>query len=214
MKLFYIFIFVNIFWNTSCQVKQCPVVLDLVMILDSSGSIKPVEFDQIKKSLIRIFDSLDVKDQELYAALINFSDKLTVSQFYVPNDEYKFLLQNKIASMPYFGRSTSLESALKHARTQLFATDKGALTPKVVILFTDGIPNENLDQIRFETDQLKSDNVHLFVIGYGENLHHEALDVIASEPLDIYKLNVNEIKFLKEKINDITISTCSSQVFH
>lgn len=193
--------------------QLCPVVLDLVILLDSSGSIEPYQFEFVKNSLAKLFDKLYLDKQEVYAGLINFSDNSSLIQFYIPNDEYKFMFQKQIKSSAYFGRSSSLETALEFSRNKLFSIDKGSLTPKILLLFSDAKSNEPIGQIVNEVDQLKAAGVHVFVIGLGKYLDNDALDLISSKPLETYRFDLENFISLQKKINNITSTVCSSEVF-
>lgn len=133
---------------------------------------------------------------------------------YVTEEDAKYLIQRKVDLLAYFGKSTGLESALEKSRTQLFVQKKGNdRTPRLIVLITDGVANEELDAIRAEVQQLDAMSVKIFIVGIGKYLNEESLSAIASQPLSQYMLKFKDISLLKDRINQITLANCNSKVF-
>lgn len=54
----------------ACQL--CPVIIDMAFIVDSSGTLKPLEFRAVKNALIELLGELNVRNQEAFIGLYTF----------------------------------------------------------------------------------------------------------------------------------------------
>jgi hypothetical protein len=214
-QLFFVFVFIYLKSIAEANAKCRPIIVDLSITIDTSGSIQPAELRNLKSEIVKLIETIDLNDQEAYVNLINFSDQVYPSQVYLPNSQYKILLKNRIESIPYSGRSTATLKALKFVREKVFNQNRGESTPKISIIYLDGNNNESLDEIRAEAEQLKAKNVYSFVVGYSKKLNQQGLDGISSEPLDRFRIfglkNANEK--LKSEINRITRTYCDRNLF-
>jgi len=192
------------------QIK-CDLILDITFLIDSSGSLTPNEFIKEKIFVDRLVRRLNVeaKVREAHVGLISFSEVPYTYQIYVPNTQFIDMVSNKIKSLPYMGRSTSLVSALREARTKVFKENRGgSTTPRIAVMLSDGSGNEMLDEIKFEAKQLKDSQVHLFVVGVGQNVKNETLNSLASQPTLFYVNDINDFHSLIKSINKVTQDNC------
>ena len=119
------------------------------------------------------------------------------------------MVSNKIKSLPYIGRSTSLAGALKEARTKVFKENRSVLTPRIAVLLSDGLGNETPDEIKLEATQLKEAGVELFVVGVGKHVKNETLNALASQPTSLYVHDINDFHSLVKSINKVTQDSCN-----
>jgi Mg-chelatase subunit ChlD len=189
--------------------SKCDIILDITFLIDSSGSLAPNEFIKEKIFVDRLVRRLNVeaKVREAYVGLISFSEVPYTYQIYVPNTQFIDMVSNKIKSLPYMGRSTSLVGALREARTKVFTENRGA--PRIAVMISDGSGNEMLDEIKFEAKQLKDSKVHLFVVAVGQNVKNETLNSLASQPTPFYVNDINDFHSLMKSINKVTQDNCS-----
>lgn len=64
-----IIFFLSSLFLTSTKSQLCPIIMDLAVIVDSSGSIDIREFEQISDTLIDFFQDLDLLNQESYIGI-------------------------------------------------------------------------------------------------------------------------------------------------
>ena len=100
---------------------------DLLVIVDSSGSISQSGFDVAKTELANLLGLLcpnpDPFKGYQRAALIEYSSAV-VKQFHFKDKKNTFQVQQAIKAMPYFGQSTCTATAFKEAIT-MFRVSNG-----------------------------------------------------------------------------------------
>ena len=119
-------------------ILECKKALDIVIALDSSGSVMEPPYKRIRNFVSRLtrrFTSF----KPTYFGLLHYNYRVINSatlQDQIPNSE---TLRNRIRDMSYLGQATLTQSALRRAKS-LF--DSGARNDpdvqKMLILFTDG----------------------------------------------------------------------------
>ena len=116
---------------------DCP--LDVIFVMDESGSIKTSNFELMKSFLSRLITRLDVDSGNTRVGLVtyytevgngfNLSDHLSLSS-----------VQAAIMSLSYGAGGTDTAVALRHVRTTMLTSAAGDRpnVPNVVVVLTDG----------------------------------------------------------------------------
>lgn len=142
--------------------------IDTVFVIDGSKSVRPENFELVKKWINQIIDKLDVSDKNTHVGLVQYSSTVrTVSfSFYsrcchnkplislsfrdsavVNTQEFplgrynnKKDLKEAVKKMDYMERGTMTGMALRHMVDSVFNIAQGARpgVQKVAIVFTDG----------------------------------------------------------------------------
>ena len=163
--------------------------VDLAIVLDSSGSIAPGDFQKALVFISAMVQSLNVSENASRVAIINFSSNYDVVT-YLNSIFDKYQLLSKIMTIQQIGSSTATGEALEKC-FDIFSVVKGARepalgVPKVIILLTDGQSNGNVAPVPVAA-QLKSTGITVVSLGVGPNLNYAELDGIAS-PHKVYLL--------------------------
>lgn len=112
---------------------------DVVFLIDGSKSVRPENFELVKKWINLIIDKLDVSETNAHVGLVQYSS--TVKQEF-PLGRYnnKKALKDAVKRMDYMERGTMTGMALNYMVENSFAPNQGARpgVPKVGIVFTDG----------------------------------------------------------------------------
>ncbi|GIW79257.1 MAG: hypothetical protein KatS3mg105_1064 [Gemmatales bacterium] len=152
---------------------------DLVLVLDTSGSMRGTKISQAKEALKYCLKHLHSKDR---FALINFAT--TVNSYrdeLVPaTSEHLEAGRKWIDDLNATG-GTAIESALETA-LKFRTSDKGRTF--TIVFFTDGIPTigeTNGDKIVGRVMKANTENTRIFTFGVGDNVNAAMLDQLAEK---------------------------------
>ena len=209
------------------QVCSCDKPLDLVLVIDDSGSIGISNFrimrDSIKKLIALLKPNMAVNTSSSVGLLVGIAkfatEAYTVSTLSNNTTELHASIDNIVHS---FG-VTNLYAGLLEANEILLGSsvNRSEVTKKIIV-FTDGDPNRPLrnpslgdnEDGRFFAEnaakQLKDDGVEIIVVGINLNSNQGAVnflkDVIASRPELAYYSS--EFQLTDEFINNLLKASC------
>ena len=142
--------------------------IDLVFVLDESGSIGAVQFDLLRRFAMQISQELDIGLQRSLVGAILFSSSPSL-EFDVTQNTNQSSLQAAIANLPYRGGGTNTADALDLLRTA--GQPGGALNLRdgyihIAIVVTDGRSNSQSETIN-ATSALHAANIYSQVYAIG-----------------------------------------------
>ncbi|MFH1977701.1 MAG: VWA domain-containing protein [Candidatus Aenigmatarchaeota archaeon] len=157
---------------------------DMVLVMDSSGSIDALELDQMRNAF-QIFPQHFMPATPTEIALVDFDTHVEVIQVFTDN---KNTIQNAINSPSITsGGSTNWEAALIEAHNLFPHRDN----PNLIIFASDGNPNvcydcpgdafqQALDLAIDAANDIKRDGIRIITIGIGNQLTPWNLEAISS----------------------------------
>uniref|UniRef100_A0AC34GCT5 VWFA domain-containing protein n=1 Tax=Panagrolaimus sp. ES5 TaxID=591445 RepID=A0AC34GCT5_9BILA len=170
--------------------------MDLVFILDSSGSVSLNDYKLAQSFMVSIIND-SRKDANNRIGIVQFSD----SAYIFLNLTNNFDEATKIANnLRYDGGSTDIFAGLKIAK-EIFVRDRRLEVPTVALLITDGDANIGTNPALTAND-LKSFGVHLFGIGIGPYAAKN-LSQWASSPSTKYYYTLNDYSQLSTVFHDM-----------
>ncbi|GAB1288997.1 Cartilage matrix protein [Apodemus speciosus] len=178
---------------------------DLVFVVDSSRSVRPVEFEKVKVFLSQVIESLDVGPNATRVGLVNYASTVK-PEFPLRAHGSKAALLQAVRRIQPLSTGTMTGLALQFAITKALSDAEGgrARSPdisKVVIVVTDGRPQ---DSVRDVSERARASGIELFAIGVGR-VDKATLRQIASEPQDEhvdYVESYNVIEKLAKKFQE------------
>jgi uncharacterized protein YegL len=198
-----------------CQ-NQCEAFIDLTLIIDSSNSVSPNDFEEGKKALLDLVSRLNVGVEKAGVAIINFASTMSLSAV---TDVYEFdrmeLLQ-QIGDLPRLATNTATGDALALAKSYCEARcrNTGRAIPRVFAIFTDGHSNEGRPVIP-AAEALRSSPIEgtIFAVGIGNigAAGDAELLGIAGDPS--YVMNIASYLDLARVTNAITEKMCEFPAF-
>ena len=149
-------------------IAACREQVDLVFILDASGSIQAHNFNIMKQFVADFVEEIDVDTGGARIALISYSNNVR-REFDLNTYDNRRDIINAVMNVPYIRGTTNTASALQYIRTEVFQQARGDRpgARNVAFLITDGQSNDNR-QTLVEARRAKDADIHIFVAGIGE----------------------------------------------
>ena len=198
------------------QTNKCEAFIDLTLIIDSSGSVSPPDFEEGKKALLDLVSRLNVGTEKAGVAIINFASTASLDG---RPDAYEFdrtELMDQIAALPHLATNTATGDALALAKSYCDARCRpiARAVPRVFAIFTDGHSNEGRPAIP-AADALRASPTEgtVFAVGIG-NIGPDGdaeLRGIAGDPA--YVMNIASYLDLARVTNAITTKMCEFPAF-
>jgi uncharacterized protein YegL len=156
----------------------CKGKVDVVLVMDNSGSIDSTEYATMKTAAKAFVDALSLAPAGPHAAKVSFASGATLDQQLTDD---AVLLKSKI-DLAQTGGSTNLSAGIDVAQTELVSTRDRADAPNIIIILTDGAPNSQADAIT-SANASKGAGTEIFAVGIGTDTSTSAFlhDQIVSD---------------------------------
>ncbi|CDR07019.1 unnamed protein product, partial [Oncorhynchus mykiss] len=181
---------------------------DLVLLIDSSGSISTTDFTIMKKFATYLVSSFNIAEQSFRVGVAQFSSDPKKEFFlneYYTEAEVNIQINNTM-QIPY---TTNIGKALHYIRTEYFQPARGSrINAKVsqnLVVITDGRSD---DDVVDEAEKLKAMNIEVFAIGIGKDHKPVELGQITLNPERVFSVqDFASLDKIKKKVVD---TICSS----
>ncbi|XP_067386818.1 cartilage matrix protein [Emydura macquarii macquarii] len=192
----------------TCSACSGGSATDLVFLIDGSKSVRPENFELVKKFINQIVDSLDVSDKNAHVGLVQYSSSVR-QEFPLGQYNNKKDIKAAVKKMSYMEKGTMTGQALKYLTDNSFATSGGARpgVPKVGIVFTDG---RSQDYINDAAKKAKDLGIKMFAVGVGNAVEDE-LRVIASEPVAEHYFYTADFKTMNQIGKKLQMKICDEK---
>ena len=202
---FFRFIYVSVLPD-GCQTK-----VDLMFVLDYSGSIASAGYETEKKFAKDVVSFFDIGPDASRVASISYG---TTSRTDFDFNRYttKESVLAGIGSLTYVGGGTATDIALRSATALFTSTSSGVRpqvdgVPKICVVLTDGGSNNKPYTIR-DGNLLKDKSVNIFAIGAG-SVNEAELKAIASEPIVDHYYKLDSVKDIPSLVNKMASFSCN-----
>ncbi|XP_056336111.1 cartilage matrix protein isoform X1 [Danio aesculapii] len=195
--------------NDSRSCSACSnAATDVVFLIDGSKSVRPENFELVKKWINLIIDKLDVSETNTHVGLVQYSS--TVKQeFPLGRHNSKRALKEAVKRMDYMERGTMTGHALSFLVDNSFGPSQGARpgVPKVCIVFTDG---RSQDYIGDAAKKAKALGFKMYAVGVGNAVEDE-LREIASDPIADHYFYTADFKTMNQIAKKLQINVCQEE---
>jgi uncharacterized protein YegL len=154
------------------------VPVDIVLVLDESGSLNSTEFAQIKTASITFVQNMDAADGANdgtlsggRVAVVMFGSN---ARLVIGLSSNEATLVNTINAISQIGGLTNMDAGLLAAHGIL----PGGITNDVVLLMTDGVFSGTNPSAR--ATAMKNSGIEIYSIGMGDNINVAALQALSS----------------------------------
>lgn len=173
-----------------CCVERCSSALDLVVAMDSSGSIGATNFKVQKTFVKNLLAGLNLEPNQTQLGLIDFNTWPSLLISFLNFTDYATTVKI-IDNINYVtGRYTYTNRALRMANEDVLQESRGMRpmesgTPKVVMVITDGLSTDPKSTL-VEAARIKDRGIDIISVGIGKDINLDELVAIASSPNDQY----------------------------
>ena len=195
---------------------MCGLNADIVFLLDTSGSIRDKNinnitdnFQLLKDFVINMLDRIDVGPDTNRVASIEFSNFANID-FYLDAFQTRADIQQKINTTNYQGGETNTAAALRRMREEVFVAGRGD-RPEVAnvgIMITDGESNKNETDTIPQAALVHEASITMFVVGVTNAINEVELREIASDPDDSFFFNSTSLSFLDTLLTNLVDHLC------
>ena len=158
--------------------------IDLVFIIDSSRSVRPVEFEKAKEFLQDTVESLEIGPDATRVGLVNYASTVQI-EFLLKTYVDKASLKQALARVRPLSSGTMTGMAIKTAMEKAFTSGAGARASsmniaKVAIIVTDGRPQDKVEDV---SAAARASGIEIYAVGV-DRADMTSLRLMASHPLD------------------------------
>ncbi|KAM7138865.1 cartilage matrix protein [Macrochelys suwanniensis] len=192
----------------TCSACSGGSAIDLVFLIDGSKSVRPENFELVKKFINQIVDSLDVSDKNARVGLVQYSSSVR-QEFPLGQYSNKKDIKAAVKRMSYMEKGTMTGLALRHLTEKSFAPSSGARPgiPKVGIVFTDG---RSQDYISDAAKKAKDSGFEMFAVGVGNAVEDE-LREIATEPVSSHYFYTADFRAINKIAKELPTKFCPEE---
>ncbi|XP_074532289.1 matrilin-4 [Halichoeres trimaculatus] len=185
--------------------------IDLVLLIDGSKSVRPQNFELVKKFVNQVVDSLDVSAHGTRVGLVQYSSRVRTEfplNMYQTADEIKAA----VMKVDYMEKGTMTGLALKHMVENSFSEAEGARPssrniPRIGLVFTDG---RSQDDITEYAKKAKEAGITMYAVGVGKAVEDE-LREIASEPVDKHFYYTADFTAISTIAENLKLNVCPEE---
>lgn len=183
--------------------------MDIVFIVDASGSVGSTNFDKTLKFVEVVVQGLTVGpfDTRVGMFLFNSANYL---RFHLNTYFNKQDVLDAVAATVYTGGGTDTARALAYATDTSFTTLNGMRTTaaQVAVVITDGQSNT---YVNTEAQRLQDKGVTVFAVGVGGGIDESELQIISSDPDSAHVFSVDNFDALNLILAALQQGACKSE---
>jgi len=193
--------------EASPQVKRstlCPTQLDIIFVLDESGSIYYLDFEKQLDFVSSYIDRFDTSPNVTHVGVMTFS---TDPKTHIPLSSHadKAALQARVKGIDQRRGQTMTDDALTHM-TRMMNANRRSWVPHIAVVITDGEPDDKAATARAAA-AAHAAGITIIAIGVGRrNVGRDVLLSIASSPNLVHR--IDNYASLDKILISLTDTTC------
>ncbi|ELU15429.1 hypothetical protein CAPTEDRAFT_157837 [Capitella teleta] len=193
--------------GVNCE-RACTSMLDIIYVIDSSGSIRSERFPFILDWIIDMIEDLDIGPDQTRVGAIKFSDSATV-EFNLKDFNTKQDVISAISKIQFSGGRTHTSASMDLLMNS-FSVENGGRegANNIVIVLTDGNSNINADATVPKAIQVRESGVHVIVVGIGDSVNRYEMEGIASDPPAETVFKATSYRDLPDIVDELVNSVC------
>ena len=199
---------VNITYISDCTSD----ILDVVIILDASGSIGSSNFQLMKNYIINMLAAFNISPVNTRVGVIRYASSASIV---VPLGLYGnyFQLRSAINSIRYTGGHTYTNLALNLLSTAFTTARVDEGIPRVAIVFTDGRSTNAAATVQ-AAQRVHNAGIYVYSFGIGSGISSTELTAIASSGQNnVFYVSSFSASNFQGVLKQLQVSTCTSKSF-
>ena len=194
-------------------IAACNTQIDLVLVLDASGSIGGTNFNKMLSFVEDMIMYLEVDNGKVRIGLVTFSNGERV-WFHLDRYKTRIEMIERLKQITYPGGTTNTGAALRYVHNVMFSSshDRRPNVMNVAVVITDGESNNPRETFR-EAMAMKKKGIVSVSVGIGNWLSEYELEAIASYPYESYRIRLrNSDGFTKTFREQLRNMVCNSKL--
>ncbi|XP_050773300.1 matrilin-4 isoform X2 [Gopherus flavomarginatus] len=172
--------------------------LDIVFVIDSSRSVRPFEFETMRRFLIDIIQNLEVGPNATRVGVIQYSSQVqnifSLKTFFKRAD-----MEKAINSIVPLAQGTMTGLAIQYVMNLAFTIQEGARPlhkkiPRVAVIVTDGRPQDRVTEV---AAQARNAGIEIYAVGV-QRADMNSLRAMASHPLEEHVFLVESFDLIQQ----------------
>ncbi|CAB3988505.1 protocadherin Fat 4-like [Paramuricea clavata] len=188
----------------------CQTAMDLVFVLDNSGTVGVENFEKVKDFVKRVINVFNIGADGTHVSVVTYGTythiEFNLVKYFTKNE-----LRNAVDDIKYNGSLTYTGEALNTVRQKVFTASAGMRNdydiPKILLLLTDGFSN-GIKPLE-PANQLRDLGVSIFSIGVGPSVSQSELKEIASDPDRDHVFTLSSFNQLTSFVDRVSYVSCS-----
>ncbi|XP_039972556.1 collagen alpha-6(VI) chain-like isoform X3 [Xiphias gladius] len=177
---------------------------DIFFLIDHSGSIQPLDFQDMKKFIIEFLHTLHIGPKHVRIGVAKFAGS--------PNIEFDLTaysdaqtLEKAVEGIRQIGGGTNTGEALEFMVPQFkkAVTTRGYKVKEYLVVITDG---KSSDNVKAPADKLRAEGVIVYAIGVKNADENELLEISGNPERTFFVSNFDSLKLIKD---DVITDICS-----
>lgn len=187
--------------NSSEPIRATSDERDIVLVLDTSGSMSGTPLEETKKASVKFVNTILEEDASI--GVVTYDDKAEQLSDFSVNKNHLRQIVTGISD----GGGTNIGDGLAKAKSML---DKSQAKKKMIVLMSDGEPNQGKEgeELIAYANELKNSGIYLYTLGFFEDMGDKKssaqylMEEIASDGCHYEVANADDLVFFFEDIAD------------
>ncbi|NWZ24330.1 MATN4 protein, partial [Asarcornis scutulata] len=172
--------------------------MDIVFVIDSSRSVRPFEFETMRRFMIDIIGNLDVGPNATRVGVIQYSSQVqnifSLKTFFTRED-----MEKAINGIVPLAQGTMTGLAIQYTMNVAFTVQEGARPPhkkipRIAIVVTDGRPQDRVTEV---ATQARDAGIEIYAVGI-QRADMTSLRAMASPPLEEHVFLVESFELIQQ----------------
>ena len=188
----------------------CKTGLDLIFVMDASGSVGPANFNTMQNFVVNVTSNFEIRANSTRVGVILYSSSayIIIPLGSINNFQQ---LSSAINNITYIGGGTSTDLALDLVPTAFANARINEGIPRVVMLLTDGYSNSPTLTAQAAV-RVHDDNIQVYSVGIGIGINEAELLTIASDPSFVYRISDFSVEAFAEELRPLQLTACTSKL--
>lgn len=189
--------------------KSGPV--DLVFIIDSSRSVRPHEFETVRKFMIDIIHEMDIGPKATRVGVVQYSSQVQNVFSLNAHSRVEDMVKGINEIIP-LAQGTMTGLAIRYAMNVAFSAEEGARpnVPHVAVIVTDGRPQDRVAEVAAAA---RESGVEIFAVGVAR-ADMTSLRAMASPPFEDHVFLVESFDLIHQFGLQFQDKLCGKTAFH